>query len=227
MTMTPFVPSTSALTPYSGALQNQSKANIKSLAQSQSNMDSGSLTKKDKIAAGGDQLTGPLTKKNPWPKHSNLAVIKETPQTLTSTSQEMNQRNRRNAPLLRWLNSFPHTLPDPSFIPSTDYLCWLLECHKLQQLPLSLQQAHWAELLELEYPLEQEAAWLTSSETSLVEGDDLEEDRLMEEDRLEVEGLLMMETLQIRQETPELEEGEIPQTLEEGEILLTADSPIN
>jgi hypothetical protein len=60
-----------------------------------------------------------------------------------------------------------------------------------------------------------------------VEGDDLEEDRLMEEDRLEVEGLLMMETLQIRQETPELEEGEIPQTLEEGEILLTADSPIN
>jgi hypothetical protein len=100
-----------------------------------------------------------------------------------------------------------------------DYLHWLLECHRSQQLPLSLQQAHWAELLELEYPLEQEAAWLTSSETSLVEGDNLEEDRLMEEDHLKVEdrlkvedclkveGLLMTETLQIRQETLELEGG--------------------
>jgi hypothetical protein len=136
-------------------------------------------------------------------------------------------------PLLRWLNSFPHTLPDPSSIPSTDYLCWLLECHKLQQLPLSLQQAHWAELLELEYPPEQEVAQLTLSEISLAEEEDLgedllmEEDHLMEEDCLEVEDLLMTETPRTQQETLELEEGEILQTLEEGEILLTADSPIN
>jgi hypothetical protein len=108
-----------------------------------------------------------------------------------------------------------------------DYLCWLLECHKLQQLPLSLQQAHWAELLELEYPPEQEVVQLTLSEISLVEEDDSEEDHLMEEDHLEVEDLLRMEIPQTWPETLELEEGEIPQTLEEGEILLTADSPIN
>jgi hypothetical protein len=61
----------------------------------------------------------------------------------------------------------------------------------------------------------------------------LEEDHLM--DRQEVEDLLMAEIPQTQQETrqeirpgtPELEEGEIPQTLEEGEILLTADSPIS
>jgi hypothetical protein len=108
-----------------------------------------------------------------------------------------------------------------------DYLRWLLECHRLQQLPLSLQQVHWAELLELEYPPEQEAAQLTSSEISLAEEEGLEEDHLMEEDCLEVEDLLRTEIPQTRQETLELEEGEIPQTLEEGEILLTADSPIN
>jgi hypothetical protein len=105
---TPFVLSTSALIPYSGELPNQSKANIESLVWFQSNTDSESLTKKGKIAAGGDQSMGPPTKKNPWPKHSNLAATKETPPTLTSTSQETNQRNRRNAPLLHWLNSFPH-----------------------------------------------------------------------------------------------------------------------
>jgi hypothetical protein len=96
-----------------------------------------------------------------------------------------------------------------------DYLCWLLECHKLHQLPLSLQQAHWAELLELEYPPEQEAVQLTSLGTSLEEVEGSEEDLLKEENP------------PIQTETPELEEGEIPQTLEEGEILLTADSPIN
>jgi hypothetical protein len=190
-------------------------------------MDFESLTKKGKIAAGGDQLTVPPPTKNPWPKHLNLAVTEETPQTLTSTSQETNQRNKRNTPLLHWLNSFPHTLPNPSSIPSTDYLRWLLECHKSQQLPLSLQQAHWAELLELEYPLEQEADQLTSSEISSVEEDDLEEDHLMEQDHQEVEILLTLKTPQTWQETPELEEGEISQTLEEGEILLTADSPTN
>jgi hypothetical protein len=30
-------------------------------------------------------------KKNPWPKHSSLEVIKETPQILTSISQEQKQ----------------------------------------------------------------------------------------------------------------------------------------
>jgi hypothetical protein len=82
-------------------------------------------------------------------------------------------------------------------------------------LTSTLQQAHWAKLLELEYPLEQEVVQPISSETSLVE------DLLMMQDRLR------METPLIQQEIQELEEGEIPQTLEEGEILLTANSPTN
>jgi hypothetical protein len=60
-----------------------------------------------------------------------------------------------------------------------------------------------------------------------VEEDDLEEDHLMEQDHQEVEILLTLKTPRTWQETPELEEGEISQTLEEGEILLTADSPTN
>jgi hypothetical protein len=119
----------------------------------------------------------------------------------------------------------PTHITKPTSIPSMDYLCWLLERHKLQQLPLSLQQAHWAELLELEYPPEQEAAQLTSSETSSEVEEDSEEDRRM------VEDLLMLDNPQM--ETPliqpmqDLEEGEIPQTLEEGEILLMEDFPTN
>jgi hypothetical protein len=61
----------------------------------------------------------------------------------------------------------------------------------------------------------------------LEEEDDLVEDHLMAQDRQEVEDLLTMEIPQTRQGTQELEEGEIPQTPEEGEILPTPDSPIN
>jgi hypothetical protein len=184
-------------------------------------MDSKSLTKKGKTIAGGDLSMEALMTESPWRRPSNLVVTKETPQILTLTSQEMKQRNKKNTPLLHWLNSFPHTLPNPSLIPSTDYLCWLLECHKLQQLPLSLQQAHWAKLLELEYPPEQEVAWPTLSDTSLEEEEDLVEDLLLMQD------LPREETPLIQLEIQELEEGEIPQTLEEGEILLMADSLIN
>jgi hypothetical protein len=95
-----------------------------------------------------------------------------------------------------------------------DYLRWLLECHKSQQLPLSLQQAHWAELLELEYPPEQGVAQPISSETSLEVEEDLEEDCCM------VEDLLMPDN-------PQMETPPIQQTLEEGEILLTEDFPTN
>jgi hypothetical protein len=61
----------------------------------------------------------------------------------------------------------------------------------------------------------------------LEEEDDLAEDRLMAQDRQEVEILLMAETPQTRPETPTLEEGEIPQTPEEGEILQMNDFPIS
>jgi hypothetical protein len=109
----------------------------------------------------------------------------------------------------------------------TDYLRWLLECHKSQQLPLSLQQAHWAELLELECPLEQEVDQPTFAGISSEEEDDSEEDRLTAQDHLEVENLLMAGIPQTQQETQELEEGEIPQLPEEGEILPMADFLIN
>jgi hypothetical protein len=124
------------------------------------------------------------------------------------------QNEAEEQALLHWLNSFPHTLPDPTSIPSMDYLRWLLECHKSQQLPLSLQQAHWAELLELEYPPEQGVAQPISSETSLEVEEDLEEDRCM------VEDLLMPDN-------PRMETPPIQQTLEEGEILLMEDFPTN
>jgi hypothetical protein len=74
---------------------------------------------------------------------------------------------------------------------------------------------------------EQEVDRPTSSETYSEEEDDSEEDHLMEQDHLEVEDLLTTEIPQTRQETQELEEGEILQTLEEGEILPMADFPIN
>jgi hypothetical protein len=224
--MTPSVLSTSALTPYSGDLQNLSKVDTESPAQSQSSMDSESLTKKGKIVAIGDLSTEALTMKNPWHKHSSLVVTKETPQTLTLTSQGLKLRNKKNVPLLHWLNSFPHTLPNPSSIPLTDYLCWLLECYKSQQLPLSLQQAHWDKLLELEHPPEAVPQPI-SLETHWVGEEDLEEDRLMVEDLLMVDPEETQQTPPIQQETPELEEGEILQTLEEGEILLMEDSLTN
>jgi hypothetical protein len=224
-TPTPSALLTSALTPYSGDLQNLLKVNIELPALSWLNTDSESSTKKGKIGVVGDLLMEVLRKKNPWPKHSSLEVIKETPQILTLTSQEQKQGNEKNAPLLHWLNSFPHTLPDPISIPSTDYLRWLLECHKSQQLPLSLQQAHWDELLELEYPQE-EVPWQTPSETSSEAEEDLEEDRHIVEDLLLMEDNPWME-IPLTQSIPELEEGEIPQTLEEGEVLLMANSPIN
>jgi hypothetical protein len=53
----------------------------------------------------------------------------------------------------------------------------------------------------------------------------LEEDHLM--DCQEVEDLLTAEIPQTQQGTQELEEGEIPQTLEEGEILPMPDFPTN
>jgi hypothetical protein len=195
------------------------KASFELPVLSQLNTDSESSTKKDKTTVIGDQLTEVITTKNPLPKPSSSAVTMETPQTQTQISPSQ-QTKQKNEHLQHWLNSFPHTLPNPSSIPSTDYLCWLLECHKSHQLPPSLQRAHWAELLELEYPPEQEVAQLTYSGTSLAEEEDLEENRLT------VEDLLMVETHPIQQ-TQELEEGEIPQTLEEGEILPMEDSLTN
>ena len=162
-------------------------------------------------------------KKNHLPPHSDSEVKEETPQIQIQLSP---LARLNNTPLLHWLNSFPHTLPDPLSPPSADYLRWLLECHRLHQLPLSLQQAYWPELLELEYPQE-ELSQQTQSETLSEEEEDLVEDLLEELDHhwdLQAEDQMTTQTL---------EEGEILETLEEGEIpgnLLTTqkiDSPIN
>jgi hypothetical protein len=79
--------------------------------------------------------------------------------------------------------------------------------------------------LELEYPQE-EVPWQTPLGTSLEVEEDLEEDCHMVEDLLLTQDNPRTETL-LTQSTQELEEGEIPQTLEEGEILLMANSWIN
>jgi hypothetical protein len=144
-------------------------------------MDSESLMKKGKIAAGGDQLTEVPTTKNPLHKLSNLVVIKETPQTLTSTSQETNQRNKKNA-LAALAQLIPTHITRPQFN-SIDRLSSLLECHRLQQLPLPLQQAHWDKLLELEY-LPEAVPQPILLGTSLEEEEDLEEDHCMVENLL-------------------------------------------
>jgi hypothetical protein len=162
--------------PYSGDSLNKEEANILSPDLHLSNTDFKSLTKKELIEAGGGQLTEQTltTKKKLLSPHFDLEAKEETPQTPTSSSHLANSNNTQ---LLHWLNSFPHTLPDPKSPPSADFLRLLLECHKLHQLPLSLQQAYWAELLELEYPLE-EPSPQTRSEKLLEEEEDWVEDLL-------------------------------------------------
>jgi hypothetical protein len=84
--------------------------------------------KKELIEVGGDQLTEPTTtKRNHLLINSDLEVTVKKPQTQTLSSPLVKSSNTQ---LLHWLNSFPHTLPDPLYPPSADYLCWLLECHK-------------------------------------------------------------------------------------------------
>jgi hypothetical protein len=206
--------------PYSGDSQIKLRCDTESPDQHLSNTDFESLTKKELIKAGGDQLTELTTKKkNHLPISSDLEVTVETPQTQIPLSPLVKSSNMQ---LLHWLNSFPHTLPDPLSPPSAAYLCWLLECHKSHQLPLSLQQAYWPKLLELEY-LQEELSQQTRSETPSEEEEDLVEDLLEEPDH-QWDPLMedQMKTLM-------LEEGEIPETLEEGEIpnTLKIDSPIS
>ena len=120
--------------------------------------------------------------------------------------------------MLNWLNSSPVELTNPLFPHSPDHLRWLLKCHKLQQLPLELQQAYWPELLELEYPTQME-------QEQPVRSDNDYKSQIMEE--AEVEAILLGKTEELthrpiqtlEKEAAEVaEEGEILETLEEGEI---------
>jgi hypothetical protein len=193
-------PSSSTLKPCSGDSWIRSTISIESPDPHLSNTDFKSLMKKGLIEAGGDQLMEQqMKKKNHLPLVSDSEVMVETPQTQIPLSPLVKLSNMQ---LLHWLNSFPHTLPDPASPPSADYLRWLPECHKLHQLPLWLQQAYWPELLELEYPQE-EHNQLTQSETPSEEEEDLVEDLLEKPDH---QWDLLMED---QTKTLMLEEGEI------------------
>ena len=92
-----------------------------------------------------------------------------------------------------------------------DHYSWLLKCHKLQQLPLELQQAYWPELLELEYPVEME------QERPVISNNNYRS-QIMEEAKVEAillgnpikakePNLPLIQTLEMGEEA---EEGEIP-----------------
>jgi hypothetical protein len=171
-----------------------------------------STMKKEKNEASGGLLTANQMKRetNHWLLNSNLEATTETPLTLTPSYPPTNERN---SSLLDWLNSFPQELPNPISSPLASHLCSLLECHKSWQLPLSHQKVYWAELLDLEYPLE-EVPRQTSSERLLVEEEALVEDHQI---YLPEEEILQIQTTDHQLEDP-LEEGEILEQLEEGEI---------
>ena len=145
----------------------------------------------------------------------------ETPQIQISKSPSQTSPNKKNSSLLNWLNSSPGELTNPLSLHSPNHLRWLLKCHKLQQLPLELQQAYWAELLELEYPAEMEQEWPVISnsdyKSQIMEEAEVEA-ILLENLRKAKKPILPLIQTQGAEEVEEAEEGEILETLEEGEI---------
>ena len=138
-----------------------------------------------------------------------IQISKSLPQT---------NPNEKNSSLLNWLNLSPVESTNPLFPHSPEHLRWLLKCHRLQQLPLELQQAYWPGLLELEYPAE------TEQERPVIFDNDYKS-QTMEE--AEVEAILSekepnpppIQTPETEvEEAEEGEEGEILEALEEGEI---------
>ena len=147
----------------------------------------------------------------------------EIRQIQISKSLPQKNLNEKSSSLLNWLNSSPVKSTNPRSSHSPNHLRWLLKCHKLQQLPLELQQAYWPELLEREYPAQMEQEWPVTSDSDY-------RSQIMEE--AEVEAILLgkekeptlpqFQILEMEaEEAEEVEEGEILETLEEGEILET------
>ena len=144
----------------------------------------------------------------------------ETPQIQISKSLSQTNPNEKNSFLLNWLNLSQVESTNPRSPHSPNHLRWLLRCHRLQQLPLELQQAYWPELLELEYPAEME------QERPVISDNDYKS-QIMEEAK--VEAILLGDPIRAKEltlpliqtqemEAEEAEEGEILETLEEGEI---------
>jgi hypothetical protein len=178
-----------------------------------------STMKKEWIEASGDLLMELKTKKNQLDLSYALEVIelKNQPMTMTmSKFPQVTQLHTQKTNLVDWLQTFPQNLPESEPVPSLAYLRWLLQCHKSNQLPLCLQQRYWAELVDLRYPRQ-----------TLDPPDHQEEDLQEEEDIGQVEDLLSFQEEDPQAEDPQaedpqaedlLEEGEIPQEWEEGEI---------
>ena len=143
----------------------------------------------------------------------------ETPQIQISRSLLQTSPNEKNSFLLNWLNLSPVESTNPLSPHSPNHLHWLLRCHKLQQLPLELQQAYWPKLLELEYPAEME------QEQPVISDSDYKS-QIMEEAKVEAILLgnlikakeLTLPQAQTQEMEEEAEEAEILETLEEGEI---------
>jgi hypothetical protein len=156
--------------------------------QHQSNWVSESTTKKGLIEAAGDHWTDNQIRKKSNPEtRSSLEARTKTPQTKTSKSLPQTQQQQLKNNLHNWLATFPPTSPlPPSYRPlSTKHRHQLIQWPQSQQLPLSLQQLYWAELLDLQYPL-------TPSEVDHLHQDLREE----EEDIGQVEALLWEEDRQ-------------------------------
>ena len=153
----------------------------------------------------------PFQKKQ-QPPNFDLEAKKETPQIQISRSPLQTSPNKKNSSLLNWLNLSPPTLTNPLSLHSNNHLHWLLKCHKLQQLPLELQQAYWPELLELEYPVEIVQEWPVIFDNNY-------KSQIMEE--AEVEAILLGTQIKEKEQIPleipvveileEAEEAEIPQ----------------
>ena len=111
------------------------------------------MKNESKKASGAPEMEQLFQKKHQLP-NSNLEAIMEIPQIQISKSLLQTNVNEKNSSLLSWLNSSLPTSINPLSPHLSNHLCWLLKCHKSQQLPLELQQAYWPELLELEYPAE-------------------------------------------------------------------------
>ena len=146
----------------------------------------------------------------------------ETLQILISKSPSQTDLNRKNSSLLNWLNLSPVELTNPLSPHSPNHLRWLLKCHKLQQLPLELQQAYWPELLELEYPVEMEQEWPVTSDNDYKSQimEEAEEEAMLLENPIKAKELTLLpiQTQETEVEAEEAEEGEILEEAEEGEI---------
>jgi hypothetical protein len=174
-----------------------------------SNWDFAFTTKKELIEAVGDHWTEKKKRRKNNPEvHSSLEVTTKILQTKTLRFLPQTQQQQLKNNLNSWLATFPpmSPLPKSSHPLSIKHQHRLIQWPQSQQLPLSLQQLYWAELLDLQYPL------------TPLEADHLCQDLLEEaEDIGQVEALLEEQDHQDHQD--HLEEGEIPEDLEEGEIM--------